>query len=241
MIDLRIATYNVGSVGKDQFKDDLQRVREASDIICLQEVADREDLLNPNEHWGLFQPTGHNKDHNAITWRKGPLDHKENSTEMLTESKSCGPTGAGGDPLGAVWLHCVKLYHNKTNRTINVLATHMVPSVQGDAANQQGKECRQGLFKKAIAGIVNRTKVIEKGCIFVGADWNAVPDFNLMNPLTGPLILGYTPKNTHGSRAIDMVYHVKNSNVIFKSQAFVDGVNSDHKAVVITFNIKPKE
>ena len=209
-----------------------------SDVLLLQEVRDRRLLLHPRIRFNTFQPNKSNQAHNAIVWRRKSLKVVRRNSVPLTPATNVGPSGAGGSVLGAHWMHHIRGIYG-SDQPVNLMVIHMVPSVQGHAATAAGREQRRDLFRQDVAGIVDYCdRILASEPVMVGGDWNATPDFDLLEPLKkAGLRLDYLPPASHGNRAIDYTYLRANRICQVTDVDALSGYPGDHKPVLVTYQI----
>jgi len=176
-----VCTYNAGNANATKVTLDFQRLAKAYPIIGCQEVADRHRILNAT---GMHVLTGDGsgKGHVALLLGAG-APAKATGWVPCTPATRVGAWGAGPSVIAPKGIRWATVTVDGGDVTVGV--THMVPSVQRKAKGVKariGLARRRRLFKRHIAAIV---KWVESttGPLVIMADWNATPDFPLMQPL----------------------------------------------------------
>lgn len=228
MFDL--CTYNAGNATKDRVERDLSRLARRFQVVGLQEVADQKRAMNAT---GAQVLTGEGNGEGKVALLVAPgVPIVATGYVHCTKRSRVGSWGAGPgvtDAKGIRWATVVL-----DGAPVTVGSTHLVSSVQRPARGpiaRVGRARRLALYRKHIAAIVAWVESVDGPLVLVG-DFNAVPDFNLLDPLRkAGLTCASAP--SHGKRDIDHLWS-RGIDPVAAAEA-LDGYSSDHKPVVTTY------
>lgn len=224
-----VCTYNAGNASAMKVGADFQRLAKAYPIVGCQEVADRHRELNATG-MQVLTGDGTGKGHVALLLGAG-APAKATGWVPCTPATRVGAWGAGPSVIAPKGIRWATVTVDGADVTVGV--THLVPSVQRPAktpAAKIGLARRRALFKRHIRAIV---KWVESttGPLVIMADWNATPDFPLLQPLRDAgLTCSSAP--SHGARAIDQLW---SRGLTVNAVEALAGFSSDHKPVAANY------
>ncbi len=271
---VRIATFNAAATSsvREGFNDVKSLLSSGPDIVALQEMSSwkkrekvRIQLLDCETcQWDGWIPVPAVQGGLPILWRSDKFTMLGHDWVQVAPKTYVGPKGAGPSTMNAKFIVRVRLRDNATGRTIWVLNTHFVPTVQGSSGGRNANHKRVQLYKKHMTGLQNvMDRVAHEeggGLVFVTGDFNVNyrndkvkqdPVFpyaalgakkfrasynKLGEPGTGTHVLG----NGFDKRLIDYVHYKPTRRVIALGQRFVTGMNSDHRPLVVDFKVTGK-
>lgn len=246
------ASYNVGNASDARVTEDLlflgaPRGKDSEgspqiDGLSLQEAGDRRACINAflkeYPHWTCFSEksiTGSGKV--PILWNTLVMPVDKTDCTVAVKERRVGRRGAGTDPVPQRAINRVRVMGKdeagKTHR-MHVCNTHMIPSVTRSALflGPKEKKARMQHYRDHIAAIC---AVAEErhGAMLVTADWNAEPDFELLNPMESQ---GFRPDTAGDSRYRRTIDFIMRRGAAWKVTD-IDNVNlsSDHNAVFFTY------
>lgn len=231
-----VCTFNAGSAKEERSAQDFQRLTAAYPILMCQEVADRKWEMEQGRSQIITSESrrkgGRRKV--ALLIRTPEVKILESGYVRCTRRSWVGAWGAGPSMIDAKWIVWARVQVLGVNAT--VATTHLVPSVQRPAHTDDAKaghRRRLALYRKHIAAIVKWAESVD-GPLVIGGDFNATPDFELLQPLKDAgLDLMSAP--SHGQRAIDLLWSRGLTGLTVKALA---GYSSDHKPVAATYESK---
>lgn len=249
--DIRIASYNLGAAhNTDPTANSLHRVSLDADIIGIQEGADGQraldKFLNENPEWActhLFNVSA--KRAVTIFYRRklGTVQRKQAYLEH--RGQFVGNRGVTSHPADK-WLTRLDIKLDGpqmvSNRVIQIFNHHLIPSWTRSRASLGADEYqkRRAFGSAQIDTLVNKVHNANGLCFGTG-DFNATPDFGLLNPLWSE-IGGQGNMdhnlNTHDSRTIDFVWHRSHAAISVQSTQLISNVSSDHNSPIVTYRIK---
>lgn len=225
---IELITQNIGPANPQ----DILELADKTAILALQEAGDRGAIKTQlrRRGFGVINPS---RFKGATST---PLVYDPNKVKLLRErviltsrAQYAGP-GAGPDRVKSKYLVGGSFKDLSTGTKFRAFSTHYVASSYTN-------------LREKIALIESRAfaKRFHKGNIptFVLGDFNAVPHDNVLAPLYAN---GWTNDeefgnlHTHGKRAIDYIWWLKNSRVRFYGHSTIR-TSSDHNAVVAEFII----
>lgn len=227
-----LCTYNAGNASRDKVTADFRRLTTRYPVVGCQEVADRQREMNVGAQ--VLTTDGKDRAHIALLVRND-VSIGDWGYVPCTRRTNVGAWGAGPSVIAAKWLLWARVIVEGV--PITFATTHMVPSVQRPAhtaAARRGLAKRRALYGKHVQAVVKWADTITGPLVIVG-DWNATPDFALLQPLVDA---GFTPTYapSHGKRAIDIHW---SRNITPGFVEALTGFSSDHKPVAVTY--APKE
>lgn len=228
-----ICTYNAGNGTSTEVAADFRRLAAAYPIIGAVEVADRHRQLNAT---GLQVLTGDGGGRGKAALLTS-LPVASTGYVPCTPRTFVGTWGAGPSTIDAKGIRWARVQVDSQDVTVGV--THLVPSVQRPAKGpvaRLGLRRRRALYRKHIAAIVRWAATAQGPLVIVG-DFNATPDFPLLEPLRAAGLTCSTaashPANDPG-RAIDHHWSRGIDPLVVEA---LDGFSSDHKPVAVTYEI----
>lgn len=240
---LRIAHYNAGNARDPKVEADIRALLALDpDYVTLNEVGDRALLLRrvAGEHdYQLHQGTSRGQAKDAVLVRDDHPIHKAGYRFGAPRAR-VGLWGAGPGTLDTKWLAWVKT--KVYGRRVHVFSWHPHPSVQRGAPTetaQHGRTLRRILWGMLAAAMVTFVNT-RRGLRFGGGDTNATLDYVPLRTAIRCAHLQASTAPSHGRRAIDMVLHRKKRNVRVVHVEALDGFSSDHRPVVVDYEILAK-
>jgi endonuclease/exonuclease/phosphatase family metal-dependent hydrolase len=229
---LTVVTYNVGDPSDRKVRADLARLAERRpEVICLQEVADRDELLRrvaPGLGYRLYQPSaGEASRHNAILVHRDVKLIGQNILR-ISDRTYVGHTTAGARTTGYTAAKYISLVRVQADgRGWVVGNVHLVPSAEREG-NTRTRALHHRQTERAAEWFTNRA--LEP--VLVG-DFNAEPDSPLLTPLRK--VAKASGEDSHGHRAIDIVWSAKDTRTTTKA---LRGYSSDHRPVEVTITAR---
>ena len=271
---VRIATFNTAatSTTRQGFNDVKNLLAAGPDIVALQEMSSwkkrekvRIRLLDCETcAWDGWIPVPAVQGGLPILWRSDKFTMLGRDWIQVAPETYVGPKGAGPSTMNAKYIVRVRLRDKLTGRTIWILNTHFVPTVQGPDGGRNSNTKRIQLYKKHMAGlqgVMDKVATEEGGgLVFVTGDFNVNyrndkvrqdPVFpysalgakkfrasynKLGEPGTGTHVLS----NGFDKRLIDYVHYKPTRRVIALNQRIVTGMNSDHRPLIVDFKVTGK-
>lgn len=228
---MRVATLNVRHrLPVAKFRADVTRVlKESPDFLGLQESSGKDRrqaliALTAGGAWLVVNDAPHQTPIVVDAEKKRVLDH---GTEKLTDRlKPDATTGAGtATKKHAAW---VLVEDRTTKRREAYVNCHLVPSLWFPP--------RSRLHKRQVAALAELVRDLFKRAddVYVVGDFNA--PLKRLGPLRKAGLRHATTVASHGRRSIDHIL----SNRPLEAQRTLDGLHTDHRAVVADFKTKGK-
>jgi len=268
---VRIATFNTAatSTTRQGFLDVKNLLAQEPDIVALQEMSSwarrervRTRLLDCETClWDGWIPVPAVPGGQPILWRSDKFTFLGRDWIQVAPETFVGDRGAGPATMHAKYVVRVRLKDNLTGRTIWILNTHFVPTVQGPDGGRNKNVRRARLYARHMAGlqaVIDRIHSEEGGgLVFVTGDFNVnfrndkvAQDpifpyaalgtrgfrssyYQVGEPGTGTHVLS----NGFDMRLIDYVNFKPTRRVIATGQRIVTGMNSDHRPLIAGFKI----
>jgi hypothetical protein len=245
--DVRIATYNLGAAqNTDRTAASLHRVSQDADIIGCQEGASGLKAINKflNEHpaWGCSGFLGNDDKRAVVIFYRKSLGTVTRRVAYL-EHKGQFVGNRGVTPhIRNKYCVRVDIKLAQTNRTIGVFNNHLLPSwTRNRSALGADEYNKRRNFGSAQINVLTNKVHAANVLAFGTGDFNATPDFPLLNPLWSEIGgQGNMDHNfaTDGSRTIDFVWHRSHAGVSVQSTQQISALSSDHDCAVVTYRIK---
>lgn len=271
---VRIATFNTAatSTTRQGFRDVRDLLAQGPDIVALQEMSSwerrervRKRLLDcASCLWDGWIPVPAVPGGQPILWRSDKFTFLGRDWIEVAPDTYVGARGAGPSTMHAKYVVRVRLLDNLTGRTVWILNTHFVPTVQGSDGGRNDLRRRTDLYARHMAGlqgVIDRVRNAEGGgLVFVTGDFNVNyrndrtaqdPIFpyvalgtrglrssyaQLGEPATGTHVLD----NGFDKRLIDYVFYKQNRRVTATAQRIVTGMTSDHRPLIVDFKVTGK-
>ncbi|KAA1421072.1 hypothetical protein F0U44_01740 [Nocardioides humilatus] len=271
---VRIATFNTAAMSSTRqgFNDVKNLIAQGPDIVALQEMSSwerrekvRKRLLDCETcTWDGWIPVPAVQGGQPILWRSDKFTFLGRDWLEVAPETFVGARGAGPSTMHAKYVVRVRLLDNLTGRTIWILNTHFVPTVQAPDGGRNANRRRTRLYALHMA---NLQAVVDKvrneeggGLVFVTGDFNVnyrndkvVQDpifpfaamgsqamrasyYKLGEPATGTHVL----PSGFDKRLIDYVLYKPTRRVIATGQRVVTGLNSDHRPLIVDFKVTGK-
>ena len=265
---IQVASYNTASTLRTRRAvGDVVRLAETgADVLGLQEMAspDRRSrvarrLVTCGDcRFHAFVPRGAVPGSMPIYYRAHRFHLLGSGSRQVTEAARVGSRGAGPDVLRARYVNWVHLRERRTGRSLFVLNTHAVPTVQvGSGGPNTRLPQRLALYRKHMRGLQDMVARFEKkgGKVFLTGDLNVnyrtdcrvaarlFPYHRLgeVGMHASYRALGMPERGTHvlpsGSdkRLIDYVYYLPRRSVRPEEQHVLHGYSSDHRPLLVGF------
>jgi endonuclease/exonuclease/phosphatase family metal-dependent hydrolase len=268
---VRIATFNTAATQSTRrgFNDVKALLAAGPDIVALQEMSSwerrervRTRLLDcATCQWDGWIPVPAVQGGQPILWRSDKFTFLGRDWIEVAPETFVGERGAGPATMHAKYVVRLRLRDNVTGRTIWILNTHFVPTVEGSNGRRNTNTRRTRLYARHMAGlqaVIDRIKAREGGgLVFVTGDFNVnyrkdkvAQDpifpyaalgtralrssyFKLGEPATGTHVLD----NGFDKRLIDYVHFKQTRRVTATGQRIVRGLGSDHRPLIVDFKI----
>lgn len=272
-VNLRVVTFNTAvDQPFSSAMTDLEAVfARRPDIVALQEFWSPKrqqavrDLYTDCEDcaYDMFLPIGDGRGSVPIIFRSDRFTLAGARSVRVTEDTYVGPRGAGPSTIAGKYVNHVVLRDLATNRTINVLNNHFVPSVQGanGGANRTMK-ARLALYRTHMNNLLAMIDEISLGVVVVTGDFNVnyrrdriqqarmFPYRNfssiglranfgqLREPRTGTHRL----PDGNDTRLIDQIWNSGGASVILpKWQRIMLGLSSDHRPLLVSYAVSKRD
>lgn len=271
---IRIASFNTAATStvKQGFQDVKRLLAAGPDIVALQEMSSwkkrervRIRLLDcENCRWDGWIPVPAVQGGQPILWRSDKFTFLGRDWIQVAPETYVGPKGAGPAKIRPRYVVRVRLLDNLTGRTIWVLNTHFVPTVQASHGGRNTNKKRIKLYQRHMAGlqaVIDRIYAEEGGgLVFITGDFNVnyrkdkvkqdpvfpyaalstrkfrASYFKLGEPGPGTHVL----RNGFDKRLIDYVNFRPTRRVIALRQQVVTGMHSDHRPLIVDFKVTGK-
>lgn len=260
-----IATYNIrNKIAPEVAVADLQELAASgADIIGTQEMGSRKrrdaiqaamvdceqcvfgaHMVNPAEVGAT-----------PILYRTDRFDLEDLGSRLAADRTFVGRKGAGPSTIAAKYVNYVKLREKTTGRSLYVLNSHAVASVQGPDGGSSGNTRRMAMYSQHMETLKSMVREFtSRGVsVFVLGDLNVNyrRDVRVQDPLF-PYVnmsevrvqasyetLGMPDVGTHGdgTRLIDYVSHLRRKVLTPLSQDVLRGYASDHRPVLVKFEL----
>ncbi len=268
---VRIATFNTAATQSTRqgFNDVKNLLAAEPDIVALQEMSSwerrervRTRLLDcATCTWDGWIPVPAVQGGQPILWRSDKFTFLGKDWIEVAPETFVGERGAGPATMHAKYVVRLRLRDNVTGRTIWILNTHFVPTVEGSSGRRNDNWRRTRLYARHMAGlqaVIDRIKAEEGGgLVFVTGDFNvnyrkdkSAQDpifpyaalgtralrssyFALGEPATGTHVLD----NGFDKRLIDYINFKQTRRVTATGQRIMSGLNSDHRPLIVDFSI----
>lgn len=233
--------YNAGNAKPAEVESDFDRLFARFKVTCLVEVADRAKLLRGTGAQ-ILQGSKSGQAHFAIMAAPDVVvvDH---GYVYATPRTWVGAWGAGPATLATKWIQtAVVEVPDALDQLLNVWNVHLHPSVTRPAKGpvaKAGRARRRRLYAGYVAAIVAHA-ARTTGPIAIHGDWNAEPDFELLQPLRDagfvPMAAPSFPSDKPAAKRhpIDVIW-VRGATP--ESVRALEGFSSDHCPVAGTYSI----
>lgn len=224
---LTVATFNMGD-GPDSVKiTALDKLRDAgAQVICLQEAGDRKKVLtrwSADNGWNAFFGDGTAGASSVPILVTPDLKVTRFHSRLAVPARNVGE-GAGPDRSKAKVVNVARI-----DGGWRVLNTHMIAS-----ATRRGSKYdrRRAHFHDHLAVLLDMLRRDTKATQICVGDFNATPEFRMLEPMREIATQVVAGGGTHGRRMIDLAWVVR-GRIVDKAQ-LLSRMSSDHKAVVVT-------
>ena len=221
---MKVATYNLGD-GPDAAKvADLDKIAaHDADVICLQEAGDRQDVLRrwaKSRDWQVWFGSESMEGASSV-----PILHRitvgGKFSRLAVDSMWVGP-GAGPD------VSKPKVVNGVRAGRVAVLNTHFIAS-----ATRKDAEARRRHYRRQVAVLadMSRNRIRRDQCLVVAGDFNAEPDFELLDPLRALGLRQRVNGPTLGNRCVDLVW---THGLRAPDSIVIRGLSSNHDAPLVS-------
>jgi len=265
---VRIVTYNAQyKRSPAEVVADIRKImREGADVIGLQEMGGlrrrtsvREKLVDcASCRYDAYMDNTAVQNATPILYKSAKFRLLSTGWRQLSDTTYVGRAGAGPATLKPKFVNYVELQHRVTDRTIYVLNSHAVASVQGrDGGRNTKHPARLRLYRQHMDGLKRLiTKLRATGDpVFSTGDFNVNyrrdsvvrdPMFPYVNMrevgvhasyeyLGMPDIGTHQLANGNNTRLIDYVFSLDHAAVTPRKQEILQGYGSDHRPVMVRF------
>ena len=212
--------------------------------------------------WDGYIPVPAVQGGQPVLWRSDKFTMLGRDWIEVAPETFVGDRGAGPATMHAKYVVRVRLLDNRTGRRIWILNNHFVPTVEGSDGSRNDNYRRTRLYARHMAGLqalVDKIRAEEGGgLVFVTGDFNVnyrkdkiAQDpifpyaalgtralhssyYKLGEPATGTHVLD----NGFDKRLIDYVHFKRTRRVTAVTQQVVRGMNSDHRPLIVDFNVR---
>ncbi len=266
---VQIATYNTEAQVRTRVavRDIVRLTETGADVVGLQEMGspDRRSrvlqaLVTCQDcKFRAYIPSGGAVPRSTpILYRAHRFTLEGSGSRQLTDATRVGAQGAGPDVLRARFVNWVHLRERRTGRSLYVLNTHAVPTVQvGSGGPNKKLPKRLAIYREHMRGLQEMvTHFKDKGGkVFVVGDLNV--NYRTDCRVAAGLFpyhrlgevglrasfgaLGMPERGTHvlpsggDRRLIDYVYFLPRDSVHPEEQHILRGYSSDHRPVLVGF------
>ncbi len=218
---MRVTTFNLGSGPAAEVRQDLDRLADASDVLCLQEAGDRQPLLRDwasGRDWSLFVGRVGGAAKVPILTAPGVRVLARDAVVAVPPTV-VGEPGAG--PARLQQKAISRLTLSVDGQPVHVVNTHLIASATRRLPNQDARVAHYRRHIDALARVVDHLD----GPVVVTGDFNAPRGHALLAPLRERLTQT-TTEPTHGRRVIDLIW-VRGTTA---TDSDVSPTSSDHRA-----------
>ena len=265
---VQIASYNTAAqVRTGRAVGDVVRLAETgADVLGLQEMASpdrrarvaRRLVTCRDCRFHAFVPRGAVAGSMPILFRAHRFHLLGSGSRQITDATRVGSRGSGPDVLRARYVNWVHLRERRTDRSLYVLNTHAVPTVQvGNGGPNTRLPQRLAIYRKHMRGLQEMVTHFKKkgGKVFVTGDLNV--NYRTDSRVAAHLFpyhrlgevgmrasygaLGMPERGTHvlpsggDKRLIDYVYYLPRTSVRPEDQHVLHGYSSDHRPLLVGF------
>jgi endonuclease/exonuclease/phosphatase family metal-dependent hydrolase len=263
---IQVASYNTAShIRTRRAVGDVVRLAETgADVLGLQEMASpdrrarvaRRLVACGDCRFRAFVPRGAVPGSMPILYRAHRFHLLGSGSRQITDATRVGSRGAGPAVLRARYVNWVHLRERRTGRSLFVLNTHAVPTVQGESGGPNTRQPRRlAIYRKHMRGVQEMIRRFERrgARVFLTGDLNVnyrtdcrraahlFPYHRLgeVGMRASYRALGMPERGTHvlpnGSdrRLIDYVYYLPHRSARPEEQHVLHGYSSDHRPLLV--------